>query len=161
MAGPSYHISNSSLFMDVGYALIKDVVFLFSFIRFFFRPKIYLTILWTRFVPFRLIEHIFFSSCSIRGMDSDIITGDDRVSQYWFLCGKITYPGCITIHALQTFLVWQLLLSFLFLGRRYCANQVLGCILVSLGVIITVARYVIPLPHLIKFDFFFTSFHCL
>ncbi|XP_020580491.1 protein CLT1, chloroplastic-like isoform X2 [Phalaenopsis equestris] len=39
----------------------------------------------------------------------------------------------------QTFLVWQLLLSFLFLGRRYRANQVLGCLLVSLGVIITVA----------------------
>ncbi|PKU75825.1 protein CLT1, chloroplastic [Dendrobium catenatum] len=39
----------------------------------------------------------------------------------------------------QTFLVWQLLLSFLFLGRRYSANQVLGCVLVSLGVIITVA----------------------
>lgn len=39
----------------------------------------------------------------------------------------------------QTFLVWQLLLSFLFLGRRYRANQVLGCVLVSLGVLITVA----------------------
>ncbi|XP_077218013.1 CRT (chloroquine-resistance transporter)-like transporter 1 [Tasmannia lanceolata] len=39
----------------------------------------------------------------------------------------------------QTFLVWQLLLSFIFLGRRYRVNQVLGCSLVAIGVIITVA----------------------
>ncbi|PKA58625.1 hypothetical protein AXF42_Ash008912 [Apostasia shenzhenica] len=39
----------------------------------------------------------------------------------------------------QTFLVWQLILSFIFLGRRYRANQVIGCLLVSIGVIITVA----------------------
>ncbi|KAL9234818.1 hypothetical protein vseg_009643 [Gypsophila vaccaria] len=39
----------------------------------------------------------------------------------------------------QTFLVWQLLLSAIFLGRRYNANQLIGCFLVSMGVIITVA----------------------
>uniref|UniRef100_A0A1D1Z8T2 Crt 1 n=1 Tax=Anthurium amnicola TaxID=1678845 RepID=A0A1D1Z8T2_9ARAE len=39
----------------------------------------------------------------------------------------------------QTFLVWQLALSFLFLGRRYQFNQVIGCLLVSVGVIITIA----------------------
>ncbi|XP_057250500.1 protein CLT1, chloroplastic isoform X3 [Beta vulgaris subsp. vulgaris] len=39
----------------------------------------------------------------------------------------------------QTFLVWQLLLSMLFLGRRYNFNQLAGCLLVSMGVIITVA----------------------
>ncbi|XP_040994647.1 protein CLT1, chloroplastic-like [Juglans microcarpa x Juglans regia] len=39
----------------------------------------------------------------------------------------------------QTFLVWQILLSVIFLGRRYRANQLLGCFLVALGVIITVA----------------------
>ncbi|KAG6629826.1 hypothetical protein I3843_14G112800 [Carya illinoinensis] len=39
----------------------------------------------------------------------------------------------------QTFLVWQILLSIIFLGRRYRANQLLGCFLVALGVIITVA----------------------
>ncbi|XP_043718786.1 protein CLT1, chloroplastic-like isoform X2 [Telopea speciosissima] len=39
----------------------------------------------------------------------------------------------------QTFLVWQLLLSAIFLGRRYRFNQILGCFLVSVGVIITVA----------------------
>lgn len=39
----------------------------------------------------------------------------------------------------QTFLVWQLLLSFIFLGRRYRVNQLLGCSLVAVGVIITVA----------------------
>ena len=41
---------------------------------------------------------------------------------------------------LQTFLVWQILLSIIFLGRRYRANQLLGCFLVAVGVIITVAR---------------------
>uniref|UniRef100_A0A5B7BEQ4 Uncharacterized protein n=1 Tax=Davidia involucrata TaxID=16924 RepID=A0A5B7BEQ4_DAVIN len=39
----------------------------------------------------------------------------------------------------QSFLVWQLLLSFIFLGRRYRSNQLLGCFLVATGVIITVA----------------------
>ncbi|XP_039159387.1 protein CLT1, chloroplastic isoform X2 [Eucalyptus grandis] len=39
----------------------------------------------------------------------------------------------------QTFLVWQILLSTIFLGRRYKANQIFGCFLVAVGVIITVA----------------------
>ncbi|XP_058079978.1 protein CLT1, chloroplastic-like isoform X2 [Magnolia sinica] len=39
----------------------------------------------------------------------------------------------------QTFLVWQLLLSVIFLRRRYRVNQLLGCFLVAVGVIITVA----------------------
>ncbi|CAK7330653.1 unnamed protein product [Dovyalis caffra] len=39
----------------------------------------------------------------------------------------------------QTFLVWQILLSIIFLGRRYKVNQLLGCFLVGIGVIITVA----------------------
>ncbi|XP_052189219.1 protein CLT3, chloroplastic-like [Diospyros lotus] len=39
----------------------------------------------------------------------------------------------------QSFLVWQLLLSYIFLGRRYRFNQILGCFLVAIGVIITVA----------------------
>ncbi|KAK4791712.1 hypothetical protein SAY86_032125 [Trapa natans] len=39
----------------------------------------------------------------------------------------------------QTFLVWQILLSIIFLGRRYKANQLLGCFLVAVGAIITVA----------------------
>ncbi|KAH9321613.1 hypothetical protein KI387_016252, partial [Taxus chinensis] len=39
----------------------------------------------------------------------------------------------------QTFLVWQLILSFIFLGRRYSVNQMLGCLVISIGVIITVS----------------------
>lgn len=39
----------------------------------------------------------------------------------------------------QTFLVWQILLSTIFLGRRYKVNQLLGCFLVAIGVIVTVA----------------------
>ncbi|KAM7273977.1 hypothetical protein ACFE04_028641 [Oxalis oulophora] len=39
----------------------------------------------------------------------------------------------------QTFLVWQILLSIIFLGRRYKFNQLLGCFLVAIGVVITVA----------------------
>ncbi|XP_061346285.1 protein CLT3, chloroplastic-like [Gastrolobium bilobum] len=39
----------------------------------------------------------------------------------------------------QTFLVWQILLSIIFLGRRYKVNQLLGCFLVTVGVIVTVA----------------------
>ncbi|CAK9139089.1 unnamed protein product [Ilex paraguariensis] len=39
----------------------------------------------------------------------------------------------------QSFLVWQLLLSYILLGRRYSFNQLLGCFLVAVGVIVTVA----------------------
>ncbi|KAL2510910.1 CRT (chloroquine-resistance transporter)-like transporter 3 [Abeliophyllum distichum] len=39
----------------------------------------------------------------------------------------------------QSFLVWQLILSYIFLGRRYSFNQLFGCFLVAVGVIITVA----------------------
>ncbi|XP_054818747.1 protein CLT1, chloroplastic-like [Prosopis cineraria] len=39
----------------------------------------------------------------------------------------------------QSFLVWQILLSIIFLGRRYRVNQLLGCFLVAVGVIISVA----------------------
>ncbi|XP_027939259.1 protein CLT3, chloroplastic-like isoform X3 [Vigna unguiculata] len=39
----------------------------------------------------------------------------------------------------ETFLVWQILLSIIFLGRRYKVNQLLGCFLVSIGVVVTVA----------------------
>nr|GMD67466.1 protein CLT3, chloroplastic-like [Ipomoea batatas] len=39
----------------------------------------------------------------------------------------------------QSFLVWQLVLSYIFLGRRYSFNQLFGCFLVAMGVIITVA----------------------
>ncbi|KAJ4724457.1 Crt [Melia azedarach] len=39
----------------------------------------------------------------------------------------------------QTFLVWQILLSTIFLGRRYRVNQLFGCFLVATGIILTVA----------------------
>ncbi|XP_039012891.1 protein CLT1, chloroplastic-like isoform X2 [Hibiscus syriacus] len=39
----------------------------------------------------------------------------------------------------QTSLVWQIFMSMIFLGRRYRVNQLLGCFLVAVGVIITVA----------------------
>ncbi|KAH1243450.1 Protein CLT3, chloroplastic [Glycine soja] len=38
----------------------------------------------------------------------------------------------------QAFLVWQILLSYFFLGRRYKVNQLVGCSLVAIGVILTV-----------------------
>ncbi|KAM0923871.1 hypothetical protein ACQ4PT_005275 [Festuca glaucescens] len=39
----------------------------------------------------------------------------------------------------QTYLVWQLLLSAIFLKRRYRVNEITGCFLVTVGVVITVA----------------------
>ncbi|XP_028551915.1 protein CLT2, chloroplastic isoform X3 [Dendrobium catenatum] len=39
----------------------------------------------------------------------------------------------------QAFLVWQLVLSVLILRRRYSLNQILGCLLVTAGVILAVA----------------------
>ncbi|TYG69578.1 hypothetical protein ES288_D05G241800v1 [Gossypium darwinii] len=38
----------------------------------------------------------------------------------------------------QTFLVWQLLFSAVLLGRRYSFNQIAGCLLVAVGVIVAV-----------------------
>ncbi|XP_042433289.1 protein CLT1, chloroplastic-like isoform X3 [Zingiber officinale] len=38
----------------------------------------------------------------------------------------------------QTFLVWQLLFSVVFLKRRFRLTQILGCFLVTIGVVITV-----------------------
>ncbi|GMJ15517.1 CRT (chloroquine-resistance transporter)-like transporter 3 [Hibiscus trionum] len=52
--------------------------------------------------------------------------------------GAILSGASITIFS-QTFLVWQILLSIVFLGRRYRVNHLLGCFLVAAGVIITVA----------------------
>nr|GMD89230.1 protein CLT2, chloroplastic [Ipomoea batatas] len=40
----------------------------------------------------------------------------------------------------QTFLVWQLALSFLLLGRTYSPNQIFGCLLVAAGVVLAVTR---------------------
>ncbi|XP_042494809.1 protein CLT2, chloroplastic isoform X2 [Macadamia integrifolia] len=39
----------------------------------------------------------------------------------------------------QTFLVWQLMLSTLILGRTYSFNQIIGCLLVAAGVVLAVA----------------------
>ncbi|VAH69416.1 unnamed protein product [Triticum turgidum subsp. durum] len=39
----------------------------------------------------------------------------------------------------QTYLVWQLVLSAIFLKRRYRLNEITGCFLVTVGVVITVA----------------------
>lgn len=39
--------------------------------------------------------------------------------------------------------MWQILLSIVFLGRRYKVNQLLGCFLVTIGVVVTVARSVV------------------
>ncbi|KAJ8492175.1 hypothetical protein OPV22_013896 [Ensete ventricosum] len=39
----------------------------------------------------------------------------------------------------QTFLIWQLILSVLILGRKYSFIQVFGCLLVTAGVVIAVA----------------------
>ncbi|KAE8666750.1 crt-like protein 1-like isoform X2 [Hibiscus syriacus] len=42
----------------------------------------------------------------------------------------------------QSFLVWQLVFSAVLLGSRYSFNQIGGCLLVAVGVIIAVTRYV-------------------
>nr|CAB3479471.1 unnamed protein product [Digitaria exilis] len=52
--------------------------------------------------------------------------------QYPFFLAQFATFGC-------TYLVWQLLLSAIFLKRRYRINEITGCLLVAIGVIITVA----------------------
>jgi len=48
----------------------------------------------------------------------------------------------MTLRFLQTFLVWQLLLSTIVLDARYSFRQIVGCLLVATGVVVAVSRYV-------------------
>ncbi|KAE9603820.1 putative chloroquine-resistance transporter [Lupinus albus] len=48
-------------------------------------------------------------------------------------------PGPVIPILSQTFLVWQLMFSTLFLGRRYSINQLAGCLLVAAGVVVAIA----------------------
>ncbi|KMT20563.1 hypothetical protein BVRB_1g005450 [Beta vulgaris subsp. vulgaris] len=48
-------------------------------------------------------------------------------------------PGPVIPILHQTFLVWQLLLSFVVLGRRYSFMQIVGCLLVAAGVVVAVS----------------------
>ena len=50
--------------------------------------------------------------------------------------------SCMTLRFLQTFLVWQLLLSTIVLDARYSFRQIVGCLLVATGVVVAVSRYV-------------------
>ncbi|KAL1555187.1 Protein clt1, chloroplastic, variant 3 [Salvia divinorum] len=48
-------------------------------------------------------------------------------------------PGAAIPILSQSFLVWQLGLSYIFLRRKYRLNQLFGCFLVAAGVVVTVA----------------------
>ncbi|XP_041996683.1 protein CLT1, chloroplastic-like [Salvia splendens] len=48
-------------------------------------------------------------------------------------------PGAAIPILSQSFLVWQLGLSYIFLRRKYRFNQLFGCFLVAAGVVVTVA----------------------
>ncbi|GFP97404.1 crt homolog 1 [Phtheirospermum japonicum] len=50
----------------------------------------------------------------------------------------VVLPGPAIPLLFQTFLVWQLVFSSLFLGRRYSLNQIIGCVLVAAGVVVAV-----------------------
>ncbi|KAL1310207.1 hypothetical protein AAHE18_17G231300 [Arachis hypogaea] len=47
-------------------------------------------------------------------------------------------PGPVIPVLSQTFLVWQLLISVLLLGRKYSINQLVGCLLVASGVVVSI-----------------------
>ncbi|PUZ42353.1 hypothetical protein GQ55_9G576000 [Panicum hallii var. hallii] len=57
----------------------------------------------------------------------------------------------------QSFLVWQLILSVLILGRKYRTNQILGCMLVTAGVILAVASGANGGPFLSELNFFWPA----
>ncbi|KAG2542733.1 hypothetical protein PVAP13_9NG658200 [Panicum virgatum] len=57
----------------------------------------------------------------------------------------------------QSFLVWQLILSVLILGRKYRANQILGCMLVTAGVILAVASGANGGPFVSELNFFWPA----
>eukprot|EP00897_Mesotaenium_endlicherianum_P006761 jgi/Mesen1/6112/ME000310S05197 len=55
------------------------------------------------------------------------------------MAASAVLPGAIIPILTQTFLVWQLALSYVILGKRYLPLQVIGCLLEVVGVIIVVA----------------------
>lgn len=57
----------------------------------------------------------------------------------------------------QSFLVWQLILSVVILGRKYRANQILGCLLVTTGVILSVVSGGTGGPFLSDVNFFWPA----
>ncbi|KAK3148088.1 hypothetical protein QOZ80_3BG0290580 [Eleusine coracana subsp. coracana] len=57
----------------------------------------------------------------------------------------------------QSFLVWQLILSVLILGRKYRANQIIGCLLVTAGVVLAVASGANGGPVLSGINFFWPA----
>ncbi|XP_057441436.1 protein CLT3, chloroplastic-like isoform X2 [Lotus japonicus] len=64
------------------------------------------------------------------------------MKQYPFFLAQLATFGLLLLlleRHQETFLVWQILLSIIFLGRRYKVNQLLGCLLVTIGVIVNVA----------------------
>ncbi|CAA0396359.1 unnamed protein product [Arabidopsis thaliana] len=48
-------------------------------------------------------------------------------------------PGPVIPILNQTYLVWQLLFALLILGRRFLLNQIAGCLLVAVGVVVAVS----------------------
>ncbi|CAM0871714.1 unnamed protein product [Alopecurus aequalis] len=57
----------------------------------------------------------------------------------------------------QSFLVWQLILSVVILGREYRPNQILGCLLVTAGVILSVVSGASGGPLLSDVNFFWPA----
>ncbi|KAJ1298355.1 hypothetical protein BS78_01G446300 [Paspalum vaginatum] len=57
----------------------------------------------------------------------------------------------------QSFLVWQLILSVLILRRKYRANQITGCLLVTAGVILAVTSGASGGPFLSEVKFFWPA----
>ncbi|CAI0464025.1 unnamed protein product [Linum tenue] len=54
-----------------------------------------------------------------------------------YAAANLPGPSIPLLH--QTFLVWQLAFSSIFLGRRYSYGQMAGCLLVALGVVMAVS----------------------
>ncbi|KAL3619597.1 Protein clt2, chloroplastic [Castilleja foliolosa] len=62
----------------------------------------------------------------------------ESISLLSAMYSTVVLPGPAIPVLYQTFLVWQLVFSSLFLGRRYSLNQILGCSLVAAGVVVAV-----------------------
>lgn len=66
------------------------------------------------------------------------------LNQVFFLFHLLAHGGVVELmppNVWQTFLVWQLLFALLILGRRFLLNQIAGCLLVAVGVVVAVSRY--------------------
>ncbi|XP_078442612.1 protein CLT1, chloroplastic-like [Wolffia australiana] len=113
---------------------LKNYPFFLALFTTFGYVMVYFTILYFRYRAGNVTERML----SLPKRPYAVLGFLETISAVSGMAATAVLPGPLIPILSQTFLVWQLLLSYLVLGRRYRFNQVVGCLLVSAGVVTTV-----------------------